>query len=155
MPSSLLIALHMLAAVIWVGGMFFAYVALRPTAAAQLEPPLRLKLWVGVFNRFFPYVWVSIVLLLVTGYMMVFTFYQGFEQAPKYITAMNSLGLVMVLLFLHVFFAPYKRLKQAVANEDWETGGKKLAQIRILIAVNLTIGLIVVLIAAAGRYLIP
>ena len=39
------IALHLLAAVIWVGGMFFAYMALRPAAASLLEPPLRLPLW--------------------------------------------------------------------------------------------------------------
>ena len=33
------IPLHLLAAVIWVGGMFFAYMALRPVAASLLEPP--------------------------------------------------------------------------------------------------------------------
>lgn len=153
MPSYLLIALHILSAVIWVGGMFFAYVVLRPTAAAQLAPPARLKLWAGVFSRFFPYVWTAVILLLVSGYMMVFKFYQGFEQAPTFIHTMNGLGIVMILIFMHVFFAPYKRLKQAIANEDWPTGGKKLAQIRLLIAINLTIGLVVIAIAAAGRYL--
>jgi len=153
MPSYILLALHLLSAVVWVGGMFFAYMALRPAAAEQLEPPQRLKLWVGVFSRFFPFVWIAVVLLLSTGYMMTFTFYQGFEQAPKYIHIMNGLGIIMVLLYMHVFFAPYKRLKQAVANEDWPTGGKKLAQIRLLIAINLSLGLIVVIAASAGRYL--
>lgn len=153
MPSYILIALHLLSAVVWVGGMFFAYVVLRPTAAAQLEPPARLKLWSGVFSRFFPYVWIAVILLPLTGYMMIFTFYQGFEHTPKYIHTMNGLGIVMILIYMHVFFAPYRRLKQAVAAEDWPTGGKKLAQIRILIAINLLIGLVVVAIAAAGRYL--
>ncbi len=153
MPSYILLALHVLSAVIWVGGMFFAYVVLRPTAAAQLEPPVRLTLWVGVFSRFFPYVWAAVILLPLTGYIMMFSFYQGFENAPKFIHTMNGLGIVMILLYLHVFFAPYKRLKQAVAIEDWPAAGKKLAQIRILIGVNLTIGLIVISVAAAGRYL--
>ena len=153
MPSYLLITLHLLSAVIWVGGMFFAYIALRPTAAEQLEPAVRLKLWVGVFSRFFPFVWVAVILLPLTGYMMIFSFYQGFEHTPTYIHTMNGLGIVMLLLYLHVFFAPYKRLKLAVAAENFPEAGKKLAQIRILIAVNLTIGLIVVAVAAAGRYL--
>ena len=153
MPSTILLTLHLLFAVIWVGGMFFAYMALRPTAAEQLEPPTRLKLWTGVFGRFFPYVWLAVILLPITGYMMVDTFYQGFQQAPKYIHIMNGLGIVMILIYLHVFFAPYKRLKQAVANEDWPTGGKKLAQMRILIGINLVIGLLVVIVAAAGRYM--
>jgi len=153
MPSYLLLTLHMLSAVIWVGGMFFAYVVLRPTAGEQLEPPVRLKLWVGVFSRFFPFVWIAVALLLITGYMMLFTSYQGFENAPKYIHIMNGLGIIMFLLYMHVFFAPYKRLKLAVASEDWPNGGKRLNQIRILIGINLTIGLIVIITAAAGRYL--
>jgi len=153
MPSYLLITLHLLSAVIWVGGMFFAYVILRPTAAAQLEPPVRLKLWVGVFSRFFPFVWIAVLLLPVTGYLMVFSFYQGFEHAPKYIHIMNGLGILMLLLYMHVFFAPYKRLKLAVANENWPEGAKKLNQIRIMIGINLVIGLVVIMVAAAGRYL--
>ncbi len=153
MPSYILLTLHVLAAVIWVGGMFFAYVVLRPTAAAQLEPPVRLKLWTGVFSRFFPYVWASVILLPITGYIMVFNFYQGFENAPRFIHTMNGLGIVMILIYLHVFFAPYKRLKQAVASENWPEGGKRLNQIRMLVGTNTVLGLIVVSVAAAGRYM--
>ncbi len=153
MLSYMLFVLHILSAVIWVGGMFFAYAILRPTAAAQLEPPVRLTLWVGVFNRFFPYVWVAVVLLLLTGYMMVETFYEGFGNAPLFVHIMMSLGLLMVLIYMHVFFAPYKRLKQFVIAENWPEAGKKLSQIRILVGINTLIGLFVISIAAAGRYL--
>lgn len=153
MPSYLLLTLHLLSAVIWVGGMFFAHTILRPTAASQLEPPVRLTLWVGVFKRFFPFVWVAVLLLPITGYIMVFSFYQGFEHAPKYIHIMNGLGILMILIYMHVFFAPYKRLKLAVASENWAEGGKKLNQIRIMVGVNLVIGLVVITVAAAGRYL--
>jgi len=38
------IPLHFLATVIWVGGMFFAYMALRSVAASLLEPAQRLPL---------------------------------------------------------------------------------------------------------------
>ena len=84
---------------------------------------------------------------------MVFSFYQGFDQSPKYIHIMNGLGIVMILIYMHVFFAPYKRLKQAVADENWQEGGKKIAQIRMLIGINLVIGLTVIISAVAGRYL--
>ena len=84
---------------------------------------------------------------------MVFSFYQGFEHAPKYIHIMNGLGILMILIYMHVFFAPYKRLKLAVASENWAEGGKKLNQIRIMVGVNLVIGLVVITVAAAGRYL--
>ena len=153
MTNSIVLVMHLLSAVVWVGGMFFAYMALRPVAANVLEPPVRLTLWAGVFAKFFPWVWISIILLFSTGYWMVFNIFNGFAGLAMYINIMNGLGIVMILVYLHVFFAPYRRLKQAVAAEDWPTGGKKLAQIRLLIGLNLILGLTVITIAAGGRYL--
>ncbi len=48
------ISLHLLASVIWVGGMFFAFMFLRPAAANLLEAEQRFPLWANVFKRFFP-----------------------------------------------------------------------------------------------------
>jgi uncharacterized membrane protein len=146
--------LHILAAVIWVGGMFFAYVVLRPVAAGQLQPPLRLTLWAGVFKAFFPWVFAAIATLLASGYWMVLSFYGGFDAVGMHVHLMIWAGYLMMLLFLHVFFAPFKRLKRAVAAEDWPTGGKSLAQIRVLIGINLLIGLAVVAVASGGRFLL-
>jgi uncharacterized membrane protein len=67
---------------------------------------------------------------------------------------MTWTGYVMMLIFFHVFFAPFKRLKRAVAAEDWAAGGKSLAQIRSLVGVNLLIGLAIIAIASGGRYLL-
>jgi len=150
---TLAIAIHVLSAVIWVGGMFFAYNCLRPVAGKLLDPPQRLPLWVHVFGKFFPYVWIAIIALPLTGYWIMFKMFGGFAGAPLYIHLMNGLGSLMILIFLHVFFAPYRRLKQAVTEQNWPAGGKSLAQIRILIAINMSIGLIVVLVASGGRYL--
>ena len=146
--------LHILAAVIWVGGMFFAHVILRPIAAGQLEPPVRLRLWVGVFRRFFPLVFAAIVVLLATGYWMILSFYGGFDSVGLHVHIMTWTGYVMMLIFFHVFFAPFKRLKRAVVAEDWAAGGKNLAQIRRLVGVNLLIGLAIIAIASGGRYLL-
>jgi len=147
---SLSLTLHLLAAVVWVGGMFFAYLCLRPVAAEQLEPPQRLRLWAGIFKRFFPFVWVSVLVLPLTGYYMMFATW-NFTTAPLHVHIMNGLGMVMILIYAHVFFAPYKRLIQAIAAQDWPAGGKKLNQIRVLIAVNLSLGLIVISIVALHR----
>lgn len=152
---SLAIALHVLSVVLWVGGMFFAYMVLRPVAASQLEPPVRLSLWVGVFARFFPWVWLAIALLLATGYWMIFGHFGGMKGTPLYVHVMQGLGLLMMAIYLHVFFAPYARLKRAVAAQDWPAGGKALGQIRQLVGLNMSIGLITVAIATAGKYLIP
>lgn len=141
--------LHVLSVVIWVGGMFFAYLVLRPVAAGQLEPPARLKLWVGVFGRFFPWVWASIVTILLTGFWIIHL-YGGFKGLPMHINVMMLTGIIMMMIFLHVFFAPYKKLKRAVAAEDWPAGGKQLAQIRVLVGINTLIGVITIVV----RYLL-
>lgn len=140
-------SLHILAAVIWVGGMFFAYMALRPAAASLLEPPERLKLWDGVFTKFFFWVWISIAALLATGYYMIFVYFGGFKGAGIHIHAMHGLGLLMVLIYMHVFFAPYKRLKREVAQGNFPEAGKNLNMIRKIVAINLTLGLITFVVA--------
>lgn len=149
---SISIVLHVLAAVIWVGGMFFAYMALRPAAAQVLEPPLRLQLWVKAFRLFFVWVWLSVILILASGYWMLFNYFGGFGNAGMYIQLMHALGLVMVSIYLHVFFAPYRRLRHAVIIEDYPEGGKQLGRIRRLVGLNLLLGLTVVVIASGGRY---
>jgi uncharacterized membrane protein len=141
-------SLHVLAAVIWVGGMFFAYLALRP-AALKLEPPQRLMLWSETFERFFPWVWGSVVVLPFTGYWMIFSMFGGFDSTPLYALIMQYIGLAMIAIFLHVFFAPYRRLRRFVAAEDFPAAGKQLAQIRKLIALNLSLGLITVILASS------
>ena len=147
---ALAVVLHLLSVVVWVGGMFFAHQCLRPVAAGQLEPPQRLQLWVGVFGRFFPWVWAAVALILGTGLWMMM---QG--KLGLYVHIMFGLGLVMMAIFAHVFFAPYKRLKAAVTAADWPDGGKRLAQIRKLVGINTLIGVVVIAIGAGGRYLLP
>ncbi|MFT7235351.1 MAG: putative membrane protein [Methylophagaceae bacterium] len=147
---SLAITLHLLAVIIWVGGMFFAYMALRP-AAASLEPSIRLRLWSYTFKRFFPWVWVSIITLLVTG-IGIIQQYGGMSEVGPHILIMLLLGVIMMLLFLHVFFSPHKKLAHAVESQDWGTGAKALNQIRLLIAINLTLGLVTTVVGSAGQF---
>jgi uncharacterized membrane protein len=141
--------LHVLSVVVWVGGMFFAYMALRPVAASVLEPPQRLTLWAGVFGKFFPWVWLSVALILLTGLHMLMVF--GGLAAPHYAMTMLVLGVVMMAIFAHVFFAPYGRLKRAVAAQDWKAGGAALGQIRRLIGINLSLGLLTIAVVFLGR----
>lgn len=148
----LALSLHVLSVVVWVGGMFFAYVVLRPEAASQLEPPARLALWAGVFRRFFPWVFICIGLILITGFWIIVSVYGGFAALGLHIHLMLGIGIVMMLIFLHVFFAPYKRLTQAVAVADWPAGGRHLSQIRVLVGINLLLGVVTIAIGAGGRF---
>jgi uncharacterized membrane protein len=142
---------HILGAIVWVGGMFFAYIVLRPVTG-ELEPALRLKLWRGVFARFLPWVWVSVVALLASGYGMIAFGLGGFAGAGVHVHVMNAIGLLMMALFLHLYFAPWRRLQRALDQGEQAAAARQLGQIRMIVAINLTLGLITAAIGASGRY---
>lgn len=146
-----LLAAHILAAVFWVGGMAFAYTILRPAAGA-IEPPVRLTLWRDVFGRFLPWVGLAIVALLVSGYGMMFITFGGFHRSPLFVHIMQGTGIVMMLLYLHLYFAPWRRMQVAVREAQWPVAGQQLATIRKLVAINLVLGIVTVLVGSTGRY---
>ncbi|MEQ9559236.1 MAG: hypothetical protein RIG67_25965, partial [Rhodospirillales bacterium] len=108
MISAAATALHVLAAVVWVGGMFFAYLVLRPAVGGITPPPERLKLWDRVFGRFFLWVWVAVLVLPASGYAVIALQYETFAAAPIHIHWMHGIGWVMNALFIYLFFAPYR-----------------------------------------------
>jgi len=148
---AILVALHALAAVIWVGGMFFAYFVLRPSAG-PLDQASRLQLWARVFGRFFPWVWASVIVLLISGYAMLFMRFGGFAGAPLHVNLMQAIGLLMMLLFLHLYFAPWRRFARAVGAGAWPEAAAALNQMRTIVATNLLLGLLVVALGASGRF---
>lgn len=142
--------IHLLAIVVWVGGMFFAYVVLRPSAAEILQPPERLRLWDKVFSQFFNWVWLAVFLVLVSGFYMIYLL-GGFSNLALYINLMLGMGLVMTMIYVYVFFKCYVPFNRQVAKQEWPAAGAMLATIRKLVALNLTIGLLTVAVAIIGR----
>ena len=145
-----LLFLHIACVVLWVGGMFFAYVCLRPTVVELFEPPQRLRLWRGVFARFFVWVWGAVLLIPVSGLVMFGAV--GFAGAPLRWHLMLATGFVMVGIFVFVATVPYVALSRAVAAEDWKAGGAALNRIRQWVGVNLLLGTVTIAIATLGRW---
>lgn len=130
--------LHIASAIVWLGGISFMLFALRPAAITQLAPPQRLPLIAAVLGKFFPWVWLTIALLLLTGLGMLLGV--GMKNAPTGWHAMFGLGLLMFALFGHLYFGPFRRLKLAVAASDWPEGGRRVGQIATLAGINLALG---------------
>ncbi len=148
---ALLIALHVLAALVWVGGMFFGYTALRP-AAGPLDPGARLALWHRVLDRFFLWVWVSIALLLASGFGMIFGYLGGFAAAGVHVHLMVGIGIIMMLLFAYLYFGPWRRFAAAIADGRLPEAGAELNRTRPIVAINLFLGLATVVVGASGRF---
>jgi uncharacterized membrane protein len=136
--ADLLVFLHLAAAIFWMGGMAFVVLALRPVLHTQLQPPVRLPLMAQVLRRFFAVVGASIAVLLLTGVPLLLQ--APAAQAPRGWHAMAGLGVLMMLVFGHIVFSPWRRAKRAIAAQDWPEGGKRMNQIAVLVKVNLALG---------------
>jgi len=144
------VALHVLAAIVWVGGMFFAHQCLRPALDA-VEPPVRLPIMAGALRRFFVWVWLAVAVLLLTGFGQIVAL-GGMAAWGPHVHLMIALGILMMLLFGHLYFAPNRRLQAAVAARDWPVAGRNLATIRRIVEINLVLGVLTAAIGASGRY---
>ena len=137
------LAVHVLCAVIWVGGMFFAYVVLRPSLSV-LEPIQRIALHTQIFRRFFLIVWHVMPLILLSGFAVLFGLFGGPATAPWNVSVMMLLGLIMSAIFLVIVFGPYARFRRST---DRTTIVASMDRIRKLIAVNLVLGIVTVVVA--------
>jgi uncharacterized membrane protein len=76
------------------------------------------------------------------------------SQAGLHIHLMNGIAWIMIVLFVYLNLVPVKGLQSSVADRDWPAGAEHLARIRRIVAINLSLGLAIVVIAGAGRFLI-
>jgi uncharacterized membrane protein len=141
---------HVLGVVVWVGGMFVLHFAVRPSAARLQEPSVRLTFLSSVLGRFMSWAALSIAVLLATGVAMIFIG-GGFKNAHLSVHLMLAVGLVMMLLYLHIRFAPFKRMRAAVMASDWAAAAAQLDSVRKMVAINLVLGFLTIAIATIGR----
>ena len=141
--------LHLLAVVVWVGGMFFAYMALRPAAQA-LPPPQRLPLLAAALSHFVAWVAAAVAILVGSGIAMIMLL-GGMRAVGVHVHVMIGLGLLMILLYGHLVASSLKRLRAAVAANDWPSGGAAMTMVRRLVGVNLVLGLVTITVAVLGR----
>ena len=141
--------IHLLAVLIWVGGMFFAYVVLRPATAESLDQSPRLRLWSATLGLFFNWVWAAVGVILITGFYLIYL-YGGIAHVSRHVHAMLLLGLAMMVIYGYMFFTCYVPFSLHVAKQRWKEAGESLNKIRKLVAVNLALGLLIVGIALIG-----
>jgi len=142
---------HVLAVIVWIGGMFFGFVALRP-AMKGMDTMAAARFWCALLGKFLPWVWAAIVVLLASGTYMVFNGFGGFGQLPWFVQFMMGVGIFMMLLSGHLTFSGFKKLKRAVATNDEALAAKAMRHIKIITDVNLVLGLLVVIVIMGGAY---
>jgi uncharacterized membrane protein len=133
--------LHVGGVVIWVGGMFFAHMALRP-AVQSLPVEMRLPLLENALSRFLNWAGLSAIVILLSGFAMWGRVKPS--EAPLGWLVMMATGLLMMAIYGHLRFAAFKKFRMAVMAADWSDAAQRLALVRKIVLINLSLGLIVI-----------
>jgi uncharacterized membrane protein len=144
------LTLHLLGVIVWVGGMFFAHMVLRSALNKALESQERLQVMLKVFDGFFPWVWLSVILILASGYWMLFFFYE--TETTSWLSFMSVTGTVMAAIFVFIYAIPYHQFSRAMKTHDMPQAVAAITLIRQLILTNLILGLLITGISLLGKY---
>ena len=143
--------LHLIAGIVWMGGMTFMLFALRPAALVSLDAQPRALLMAEVWKRFYVLVLLAIVLLFTTGTHLYTATFRAAKLAtgqggvPLGWNVMLVLGLAMMLIFGHIYFAGFKKYKRAVAAGQWPVAAKAAGLMHTMTLVNFTLGWLAIL----------
>jgi uncharacterized membrane protein len=138
--------IHLVAGIVWMGGMTFMLLALRPATLALMEAQPRARLMGEVWRRFFAIVLVAIAALFFSGtHLYTATFKAsklagGVGSVPLGWNLMLVLGITMMLIFGHIYFAGFRKFQRAVAAAEWPIAAKAAGQIHKLVLANFLLG---------------
>jgi len=132
--------LHYLATVMWIGGMAFNILVLRPSMTA-IDQNQRAVLGSKVLKRFIIFAWLSILVLILTGISIsradtLATTY-GFVLLSK-----HAVTLIMVLIVVWISFVNSSKLAPYAPKPE---------TILMLVKTNLSLGILVLLLTAVLR----
>ncbi|MGZ8259516.1 MAG: CopD family protein [Caldimonas sp.] len=138
-------AFHLLAVIVWVGGMAFVLFCLRP-AAHVLETTARVTLMHAAMRRFLAVVVVAVAVIFVSGGAMVAIAWSTSARAglalnmPLNWYTMIAVFFVMLAVFVHIRNVLFARLDAAVREKRWADGAAALAAMRWELSINLVLG---------------
>jgi uncharacterized membrane protein len=144
--------LHIVAAIVLLGGLFFASVMFRPIVR-DLDIETASSLWQRMLSRVFAWGWGSLLLILATGIGMVFLKFGGFSGVPMIHRGNMIIGIPAILLFGYLFFGPWQRYRRTASRRDWNAAAKEIRRVRVVMAIILVLGLVASVVSAVGRYI--
>ncbi len=149
--SSIIVFLHVLSAVIWVGGMIAIRFAVHYSMQEIEEPKIKLGRTLESLRRFFNMVIPSIVLLLLTAIIMIIAL--GFKGTPLYsfVIAKEVIWTIMTIIFI-IIFIKRKQAQKAFNEGNLPIAKEKLLPIaNFLIPTNIILGLVAIFLGITLR----
>jgi uncharacterized membrane protein len=94
--------LHVLAAITWIGGMLFIALVLVPVTRRLEDPTVRTRLVQETGRRFRTVGWIALIVLVVTGLLNLWS-HPGLLSSPRLHWKLGLVGLALILSAFHDF----------------------------------------------------
>lgn len=141
---SLILFLHVLSAIVWIGGMIAVRFAIHHSMQNIAEPRIKLERTLENLQRFFNIVLPFIIILLITALLLVFGI--GFKDTPlnKFIHVKESVWLVMTIIFIIVYIKRNQAQKAFEGGDMVTTKAKLMPIAQYFIPINILLGVLAV-----------
>ncbi len=149
--SSLIVFLHVISAVLWVGGMIAIRFAVHYSIQNIAEPKIKIERTLENLKRFFNMVIPAILILLITAIIMIIAL--GFKGTPLYsfVIAKEAIWTIMTIIFITIYIKRNKAEK-AFIEGDFLSAKNNLAPIaKYYIPINIILGIVAIYLGVTLR----
>ncbi|BAK74464.1 MAG: hypothetical protein AB7S49_05730 [Arcobacter sp.] len=149
--STLIVFLHILSAIIWVGGMIVIRFAVHYSMQNIEDPKIKLGRTLENLKRFFSMVIPSIILLLITAVIMILALQLKGTELYKFVIVKELIWTIMTIIFI-VIYMKRNKAQKAFDNGDFATAKNQLAPLaQYLIPTNIFLGLVAIILGITLR----
>ncbi|WP_419770698.1 MAG: hypothetical protein ACNI3C_02625 [Candidatus Marinarcus sp.] len=142
--SSIIVFLHVLSAIIWVGGMIAIRFAIHYSMQTIIEPKLKLERTLENLIRFFNIVIPIIAILLITALIMVFAIDFKGTSLQFAIHIKESIWTIMTLVFIAIYIRRNKAEKAFLEDDMVKTRAYLAPIAQWMIPLNIVLGCIAI-----------
>lgn len=149
--AQLTVFLHVLSAIIWVGGMIAIRVAVHPSMQSIDDPKIKLGKTLQIMGRLFNLVIPFIILLLITAIIMAIGL--KFKGTDLYSTVLIKEGIwtVMTLNFIYMY-SKRSKAQKLFNNGALAKAKEQVAKIpNLLLPLNILLGVVALYLGVALR----
>ncbi len=148
---SIIVFLHVICAVIWVGGMIAIRFAIHYSMQNIEEPKIKLARTLENLKRFFNMVIPAILTLLITAIILIITLNLKESELYNIVIIKEIIWSIMTLIFISIYIKRNKAQK-AFDNNDFLNAKNNLLPIATyFIPINIVLGLVAIFLGITLR----
>ena len=149
--STLIIFLHVISAIVWIGGMIVIRFAVHYSMQNIEEPKIRLRRTLENLKRFFYMVIPSIITLLITAIILILALDFKDTELYKFVIAKEIIWFIMTLIFIIIYIKREKAQKAFNGGDFLSTKNQLNPLAKYLIPINIFLGIVAVILGITLR----